>query len=133
VLKRLGIGVLGSAVFLYLAFGFDKIFGPNSFILVVIAILAVGALLDWWQKKRAKKQIDKIAPDDPRTIRFDGSPDQTRRAVEIGETMRWHVEQIAHADPSTVSVRFSPTDSSSSPKSLLKALFDAGIAWNVEP
>lgn len=133
MLKRVGFSVVGGGIYIYLSLVFDELFGNNSLILVILAIFAAAALIQSWRNIRIKKEISKIAADDSRAVRFDGDTMQTQRAAEIGAALRWHVERIEHADPNKASVRFTPTDSSSTPNDLLQALFDAGIARTVNP
>lgn len=131
--KKLILNVLAWAFCLYVVILLNAYVGTFVGIVVPSGFLAIAAIVSYFRRRHAKSEIATIEEADNRPIRFDGRAAQLRVASEIGTRLGWNVETDLDGAGKTGSVRFTAGPGSSSPKDLLQALFDAGIAWSVKP
>lgn len=131
MLKRIGMAIL--SVLLCVAFAAlgGHFFGADGLVLVLIGVAGIGALVQTYRKRWIEKSLAAIDDADEPPVRFDGTPKEARRAVEVATSEGWVAEHLPQQRPEEMSILFKPGESASSTRSLVRALVEAGFPLKV--
>lgn len=129
MLKRVGITVLSIAVWFAIAGFGTYLLGIDGFILAALGITISGATSHWLYRRRIERVV--VAETDERGVRLDGNLARGQAAIDIGTSSGWIAERLPQEHSKKLSVRFEPSEASSSARKLVRDLFDAGLARDV--